>query len=83
MKKTYDGLGYEQLLALRIMRDKLDVEGTVIALEADCSWNELFSLGQKGFIEYGMSRISPNQIHPKITNVGLITLADAEKDGVV
>jgi len=63
-------LGYEQFLALLMIKDLPDMEGSEIAKKADCSWDELFQLSEIGFIDLGMDRIKPNQVHPIITELG-------------
>ena len=75
----YNDLGYEQLLALRVMRDSPDLEGSTICKKADCSWDELFWLSKNGLIEAGIERFHLKQTHPKITNAGLAVLTDAEQ----
>lgn len=77
------GLGYEQLLALRIIRDMPNMEGSVIAKKADCSWNELCDLAKRGLIDLGMNRIKSNQIHPTLTNNGLAELNKAEAENII
>ena len=76
-------LGYEQLLALRIIRDHPDKEGSVIAKDADCSWDELFAMAQKGLIDLGLSRLEPNATHPIITSDGIEAVQQAELEGLI
>jgi hypothetical protein len=63
-------LGYEQLKALEILAAGADIEASVLAKRADCSWNELLHLGKWGLIDLGMERVEPNSAHPKITDIG-------------
>lgn len=79
----YDGLGYEQLLALRLMRDKPNMELSIIAKEVDCSWDELIALTKIGLAESGLNRIHEKEVHPIITDAGLAILADAETDDII
>lgn len=78
-----DNLGYEQLLALKIMRDTPDMKGSEIAKKADCSWDELFSMSEMGLIELGMNRINKHQTHPIITPEGLKVLSKAESEKTI
>lgn len=83
MSTDIKGLGYEQLLALRFMRDKPDVEASTIAKECDCSWDELFALVGKGLADMGSERIAPKQMHPCITDKGLAVVSWAEKQDFI
>lgn len=76
-------LSFEQLLALKIMRDTPDMEASDIAKAADCSWDELFDLSARGLVDKGMERLLPNHVHPFITDLGLNTLSQAEASGVI
>ena len=76
-------LGFEQLLALRIMRDLPDIEASVIAKDADCSWDELFAMAQEGLIDLGLNRIEPNAAHPIITSDGIKAVQQAELEGLI
>jgi hypothetical protein len=71
-------LGYEQLEALRVMRDNPGKEGSEICREVDCSFDELFSLASAGLIDPGMGRVKDRQVHPVITKAGLTALAKYE-----
>jgi len=64
-------LGYEQLLALKIMRDHPNKEASVIAKDADCSWDELLAMAQRGLIDLGINRLETNKVHPIITLDGV------------
>lgn len=76
-------LGYEQLIALRTMRDTPGMEGTAICKASDCSFDELFALAQEGLIELGMERMKPKEIHPMLTDDGIAALTEAEQLGVL
>lgn len=71
-------LGYEQIKALRVMRDTPNKGGAEICAEADCSWDELFALSDRGLIAIGEERLKPKELHPTITEAGLSALAEAE-----
>ena len=71
-------LGYEQLRALRIMRDTPDREAANIANEADCSWDELFELSYQKLAGMGLGRLINEQVHPVITIKGLAVLKEFE-----
>ena len=76
-----DQLGYEQLKALRLIRDAPDTEGAEICGMSDCSFDELAGLEQFGLIDLGMERLKLNALHPTLTNAGVAVLR--EVDGVV
>ncbi len=78
-----DGLGYEQLLALRIMRDAPNQEASAITKTADCLFEELFRLSERGLIDLGMERLEPNRVHPVITEKGRAAVSAAEGGGVI
>jgi hypothetical protein len=82
MSKT-DGLGYEQLLALRVMRGTKDMEGSAICKEAGCSFQELYDLSQKGLINIGSERLKPKALHPTMTAEGMATLDEAEREAII
>lgn len=67
-------IGYEQIVALKLMRDIPNLEGSVIARKADCSWDELFDLSKMGLIELGLDRIQLKRMHPLIKAAGLIAI---------
>ncbi len=75
-------LGYEQYVALRIMRDEPNLEASVIAKNADCSWNELYALEKRGLIDLG-ANVELKQLHPTITATGLKSLEKAEQDDII
>ena len=83
MAVDINGLGWEQLIAMRFMRDKLDTEASIIAKECDCSWEELFALVGKGLIDIGSERIAPKQMHPFITSKGIAVVLEAENQGII
>lgn len=82
MSKT-DGLGYEQLLALKVMRNAPDMEGSAICKDAGCSFQELYGLEQKGLINIGDERLKPKALHPTITAEGIETLDEAERKAII
>jgi hypothetical protein len=81
--RKIDGLGYEQIIALRVIRDTPNMEGSAICKEADCSFDELFALAKDSLIDLGVDRIKPNALHPTLTDDGIEALSDAERRGVV
>ena len=81
--KVEPNLGYEQLRALRIMRDSPNKEATVIAKEADCSWSELFELCALDLVAMGRERINAKESHPTLSYKGRILLAEAELQGLL
>ncbi len=74
-------LGYEQIIALRIMSKTPDMEGSEICKAADCSFNELHSLSHAGLIDMGSERINPFAVHPKLTDAGVAALAELKDAG--
>ena len=78
-----EGLGYEQLLALRVLRDKPDTEASAVCKETGCSFEELFALADKGLIDIGEERLMPEALHPTVTNEGLATLKEAEERDII
>jgi hypothetical protein len=78
-----DRLGYEQLIALRVIRDTPDMEGSAICKQADCSFDELFRLAQHGLINLGEERLQANMVHPTLTGDGLAALVEAEQGNVI
>ena len=68
-------LGYEQNIALQIIRDKPDTEGSKICKMSDCSFEELHLLADYGFIDIGNERLKPFAVHPTITEAGKLALA--------
>ena len=85
MKGEYNmsDLGYEQLRALQIMRDTPDLEASIIASKADCSWDELFNLFKMKLMTDGLGRIHDKQVHPELTILGNMTLLDAEIQKII
>lgn len=77
MKDLIFSLGYEQIRALKVLRDKPDIEGSALCSEADCSWAEMFQLGERGLIDPGMARVAPKQFHPVITDAGREAITQA------
>ena len=73
-------LGYEQLRALRIMRDTPDREAANIANEADCSWDELFELSYQKLAGMGLGRLRIAISNPVITIKGLAVLKKFEDE---
>ncbi len=80
---AYPPLSYEQLLALRIMRDAPDKGGHEIAEEANCAWRLMFDMNDAGLALSGYNRVAPKLSHPTITEEGLKTLQSAEEAGVI
>lgn len=76
-------LGYEQMRVLQELKNKPDSEGSVLCKDADCSFSELFSLGEKGLIDVGMDRLEPKRVHPALTDLGREVLALCESEGIV
>jgi hypothetical protein len=80
-------LGYEQLCALRILRDPIaftpNIEASDLAKEADCSWEELYQLAELDLIKMGEGRVAALACHPVITLQGLAALETAEKEGTL
>ena len=71
-------LGYEQIIALQIINDKPDTEGSKICKMADCSFEELYSLADYSFIDIGNERLKPFAVHPIITEAGKLALAESQ-----
>jgi hypothetical protein len=78
-----ENLGWEQLVALRVIRDTLNMEGSAICKAADCSFAELFTLAQEGLIDLGEERLEPKRLHPTLTSEGLVVLKEAEERGIL
>ena len=76
-------LGYEALLALQIMCDEPDQDGSAIASASDCAWYELYDMADKGLIDMGANRIEKNRLHPFITEAGKAILSTAEAEGII
>jgi hypothetical protein len=72
-----ENLGYEQLKALRILRDTPDIEGTALCKQADCSWEEMFRLAESGLITIGEERLAPKRLNPTLTTLGEQALKEA------
>lgn len=77
-----DDLGYEQLKALKILSEKQDIEGSALCSEAGCSWDEMFTLAERGLIDAGAERLHPQQMHPVITDAGRAAHAEAVARGL-
>lgn len=75
-------LGYEQIRALQILRDKPDIEASALCAEADCSFGELFGLGVAGLIDPGMERLERYQANPTLTAAGHEAVAQAAAAGL-
>lgn len=82
MNDLIANLGYEQIRALQILRDKPDSEASALCAEADCSWDELFSLSASGLIDIGMERIAPQRFHPCLTDAGRQAIEQAAAAGL-
>lgn len=65
-----DNLGYEQLRALAILNKMPDIEGSALCKQADCSWDEMFTLAELGLINIGEERLAPKQLNPTLTDQG-------------
>lgn len=76
-------LGYEQLIALKIIRDIPDMEGSEICKLAGCSFDELFDLHKNKLIDVGMNRLKKYQVNPIITESGLLAVKDAENTNMI
>ena len=70
-----DSLGYEQRKALKLLAEKPGIEGSRLCSEADCSWDEMFQLAEYGLIEAGADRITPQRMHPLLTDLGRQAIA--------
>lgn len=71
-------LGYEQMRALTILAATPNLEGSSLCKQADCSWDELFQLAEKGLIDIGEERLFEKQLHPQLTNAGRHCVAEIE-----
>jgi hypothetical protein len=78
-----EGLGWSQIVALRTLRDTPDIEGSDLCRRADMSFDELFSLADRGLIDIGKERIRQNALHPVLLDVGLLALDEAIKGGFI
>jgi hypothetical protein len=67
-------LGYEPLQALAILSKTPDIEGTALCSQADCSWEEMFTMAEMGLIDAGAERLAPQRMHPALTDLGRETL---------
>lgn len=72
-------LGYEQLKLLRLLRDKPDIGGVAACSEVDCSWDELFALGDRMLVNPGFDRLQPGQCHPTLTSLGRVAAEGAAR----
>ena len=52
-------MGYEQLIALRILHETPNIEGAELCQKADCSFGEFLALANDGYIDAGSERIKP------------------------
>jgi hypothetical protein len=77
MMSMLDNLGYEQLRALAILGKTPDLSGTDLCSRADCSWDEMFTMAERGLLDIGEERLAPNQLHPTLTDLGRETLKQA------
>lgn len=73
-----NNLGYEQIKALKILKEDPDMEATELCRRADCSWDELFDLAQRDLINGGADRLVPKRMHPTITPEGEAALQEAK-----
>ena len=76
-----ESMGYEQLMALRIISETPDMEGSEICKAADCSFDELHSLAHAGLIDIGSERIKQFAVHPVLTDTGHAALTALNKAG--
>lgn len=77
------GLGWETLIALRIIRDTPNKEASEIMKESDCSFMELYAMDSIKLINMGSCRLEPRACHPIITEKGIEVINQAEKDSVI
>jgi hypothetical protein len=84
-------LGYEQLRALKILREgDFEIEASDLAKQAGCSWEELFELAKLELVDISDGRMRDVEgystyktVHPLITLQGLAALETAEKGGAL
>jgi len=76
-------LGYEQLVALSVMLNTPDMEGSKICKAADCSFEELYLLANDGLIHIGSERLKPFTVHPTLTDAGKAALDEAKEAGII
>lgn len=75
-----DSLSYEQMIALRILRDVPGKTGVDVCKSADCSFDELFRLEEAGMIEL---KEEQKCLYPNLTMVGRAVLSKAEREGII
>ena len=78
-----ENITYEQIIALRVMRDTPDMEGSEICKAADCSFEELHKLAEAGLVDIGSERIKPLTVHPTLTDTGKTALDEAKETGII
>lgn len=78
-----EGLGWEQLVALRVLRDTPDIEGSDLCIKSDMSFDELGALGQRGLIDLGAERLHPKTLHPVLLPAGVAALDEAVAKGIL
>lgn len=79
---SIEGLSYEQLQLLRILRETPDQEGFALTRLADCSFEEFSALADRRLVDPGAERIEPKTLHPILTDAGRAALAEAESAGI-
>lgn len=77
--RTTDRLSQAQLRVLKRIRDQPDSDAWNLKQAANCSLTELGELASMGLIDIGTDRLEVDRMHPLITDMGLLMLAEAEK----
>lgn len=77
--RTTDRLSQAQLQILKRIRDQPDSDAWNLKQAANCSLTELGELASMGLIDIGTDRLEVDRMHPLITDMGLLMLAEAEK----
>jgi hypothetical protein len=73
-------LTHPQLAALRVLRDRPDIEAPAVIAAAGCVWADLYILADYGLIDPGYGRLVPKRTHPTLTASGRAALRPGGKN---
>ena len=76
-------LRYEQIVLLKTLRESIDIEGHEACNKSQCSYDELYYLSYREFINLGIGRIKKYQLNPFLTQLGKLELNHCIKQGII